>query len=244
MLTTSAAVTPHHGPRRPREQGGRRSAAQATGERHRRARGGRGLLQQGQMGALAPAVRLRGAVGWGHDGECRSAAAACRSPPLTPPYPQTALIFTALVTPYEIALVEATRRPRVASPLFILNRIVDLVFTVDMVLSMFRWRQIGGTTIKDCSENFWAYIKSWFPIDIVSVIPFDLVSLAYPPLAELKMMRMIRLLRLLKLARTMRISRMLSRWEAKSPLSYVKARGFWADDTCSATSTTPPPRDS
>ena len=79
------------------------------------------------------------------------------------------------------------------------------------------------------------YLKGWFTIDLVSLLPFDFFAMFSGPkarlaLERLKILRMIRLLRLLKLARMLRASRMLKRWEAKisipySTISLIQARG-------------------
>ena len=46
-----------------------------------------------------------------------------------------ALIFTALVTPYEVAfLIPPPMEERLTDPLFLINRVVDLIFVVDMLL--------------------------------------------------------------------------------------------------------------
>ena len=50
-----------------------------------------------------------------------------------PPVPmQMALVFTAIVTPYEVSLLE---EPKTASdPLFIINRFIDAIFFIDMCI--------------------------------------------------------------------------------------------------------------
>ena len=46
-----------------------------------------------------------------------------------------ALVFTALVTPYEVGFLPASRSP--LDPLFLINRIVDLTFFIDLCLQFF-----------------------------------------------------------------------------------------------------------
>ena len=55
-----------------------------------------------------------------------------------------ALIWTALVTPYEVALLEAptTTALALADPLFIINRVIDTIFIIDMVVQMFTMVQV------------------------------------------------------------------------------------------------------
>ena len=91
------------------------------------------------------------------------------------------------------------------------------------------------------------YLTSWFLIDFISVLPFDLIDLllvsggqceaegmpdsslsAYTydsssALADpgmLMALKLIRLLRLLKLARVLRASRILNRWDSSISMSY------------------------
>ena len=67
------------------------------------------------------------------------------------------------------------------------------------------------------------YLKSWFCIDLVSILPFDSVSLATQndKLSQMMAVRLIRLLRLAKLARILRAGRMFKRWEMSIPISYA-----------------------
>ena len=75
------------------------------------------------------------------------------------------------------------------------------------------------------------YLKGWFVLDIISILPFDLASLKDPDedpdaessssdLSVLKLVRIIRLLRLIKLVRLVRGARILKRWESKLAINY------------------------
>lgn len=69
------------------------------------------------------------------------------------------------------------------------------------------------------------YLKGWFTLDIISVIPIDLILMGVDTTevdgaAMLGAIRMLRLLRLIKLTRILRASRIFSRWENKISLSY------------------------
>ena len=78
------------------------------------------------------------------------------------------------------------------------------------------------------------YLRGWFLIDFVSILPFDFVAIIVM-LMKIEMngslfmlMKFVRLLRLLKLARVLRASRILSRWDNKITLSYAnRALIFW-----------------
>ena len=127
-----------------------------------------------------------------------------------------ALIFTAIVTPYEIALLTAVDY----DVLWYLNTMVNVVFFIDMWLSFLRaYRQSpakGGTMVKDLKEIRWTYLKGWFFIDLISIIPFK-----YVPGGEgLSILRVIRIVRLLKLLRILKASQMYKRYEAQISLPY------------------------
>lgn len=66
------------------------------------------------------------------------------------------------------------------------------------------------------------YLGSWFPIDLLSIIPFDLIAILAnsDSLEGLKIIRIIRLLRLLKLARIFKASRIFKRLESTLSVSF------------------------
>jgi hypothetical protein len=122
------------------------------------------------------------------------------------------LIYTAYVTPYEVAFL-STR----LNVLFCINFVVNISFFADMVKSFF-------TAFYDSERQLWVgdsdkivttYLKGWFAIDLVSILPFDSVGLFMDSdaLAKFKAARIIRLLRLLKLLRLLRSMRMFARWQ-------------------------------
>ena len=90
-----------------------------------------------------------------------------------------ALIFTALATPYECVYLA----PYVDTehPLFGVNRVFDAFFLSDMVVNanlMYReTEENGGVWVR----NLWLirkrYLKCWFWLDLVSILPFWLHSL-------------------------------------------------------------------
>jgi hypothetical protein len=144
-----------------------------------------------------------------------------------------ALLFTATITPYEVCLlwddVEfATLVPSGAIVLFTINWIVNLIFIVDIVFNFFlpykESVKNGGGTVKSHRKIAARYLKGWFPIDIISVIPFDNIMMGVDTSgisnpAIFSMIRMLRLLRLIKLARILRASRIFSRWENSISMS-------------------------
>lgn len=99
---------------------------------------------------------------------------------LCPDVAGIALIFTALVTPFEVAFLEAAKSPW--EPLFLVNRGVDLIFVVDIVFSfMLVYQEAGGAEgtrwVEDQAKIVRHYLRGWFALDVISVLPFDFASL-------------------------------------------------------------------
>ena len=149
-----------------------------------------------------------------------------------------ALIFTAIVTPLEVSFF---RSPDYVDALFIINRMVDMIFIVDMVIQFFLMYKAppdlrgAGLWITDHRKIAWNYLTGWFLIDLISVVvsAFDVIALASAyqaradniksgssQLSRLTFFRVIRILRLVKLVRLMRASRLFSRWEARIAIDY------------------------
>jgi potassium voltage-gated channel Eag-related subfamily H protein 7 len=130
------------------------------------------------------------------------------------------LIFTAYVTPFEVTFL----KPKVDG-LFIINRFVDFCFVVDMIKSFF-------TSYFNVEEQYWVtdlrpivknYARTWFPIDFLSILPFDSLGEAAgsDDMSNMKAVRTIRLLRLLKLLRLIRGMRIFDRYQDKVRLTYA-----------------------
>ena len=134
-----------------------------------------------------------------------------------------ALLFTALVTPFEVAFLE----PVTGDALYVINWVVNGIFIVDMI---FQFCMIypsetaeGLRWVDDPRLIALKYLKGWFVIDFVSVFPIGAVAGAAAPsqdLSQLVGLRTIRLLRLIKLVRLVRASRMFKRWESRLPINY------------------------
>lgn len=129
------------------------------------------------------------------------------------------LLFTAAVTPFEVAFLTSAW-----DALFVINRLVDFGFLLDMGVNFFLgyYDENEATMIWDHKRIINKYLKGWFIIDLVSILPFDTVALALdsPELSNLKILRVIRLLRLIKLARIFKSSKVLKRIQSNSGLSF------------------------
>jgi len=145
------------------------------------------------------------------------------------------LIYVAIYVPYQVGFLEGVEGGPSAwlkSPEWWWDRCVDMFFTTDMILVFF-------TAIKDEDgrTNTWItdkriigkkYLEFWFPIDLMSVIPFTLLFQDNSGGgSSLALLRILRLLKLAKLLRMLRAGRIMKRWRSYINLSnatslYVK----------------------
>ncbi|CEL92732.1 unnamed protein product [Vitrella brassicaformis CCMP3155] len=125
------------------------------------------------------------------------------------------LLFTGTWTPYEVGLL-----PTKLDVYFGINRFVDVAFWAHIAINFNLMYKSPHGWVYDRKKIAHRYLSSWFTIDLLSVIPFDIALLVLDLRDEVKVLRLFKLLRLLKLARLLRAQRLLQRWEAKSGLSY------------------------
>ena len=81
------------------------------------------------------------------------------------------LTVVLFLTPYEVAFLSPS-----VDVLFIINRVLDLVFFCDMVIQFFLAYQNGpdqgSTWVKSLPMIRKRYMKGWFAVDLLSVLPF------------------------------------------------------------------------
>eukprot|EP00449_Zooxanthella_nutricula_P060147 CAMPEP_0198558240 /NCGR_PEP_ID=MMETSP1462-20131121/90150_1 /TAXON_ID=1333877 /ORGANISM="Brandtodinium nutriculum, Strain RCC3387" /LENGTH=692 /DNA_ID=CAMNT_0044289057 /DNA_START=21 /DNA_END=2099 /DNA_ORIENTATION=+ len=132
-----------------------------------------------------------------------------------------ALSFVAIVAPIQVAMFDAQ-----VDWLFIVNCMVDLLFLGDLVLHFFIMYPIktnyGYILERSHTKIIKHYLRTWFIIDLISIIPFDLVGLLSESseMNKLKFVKVVRLMRLLRLVRVMKVSRLFKRFESRMSITY------------------------
>ena len=129
------------------------------------------------------------------------------------------LVYIAVNLPYRIGFDSDTI---LWSFWFFFDLWCDLFFITDLFLN-FRTAVVTpeGELVTEPSRVAHLYYRGWFPIDLVSCLPFGYVQYFMGPDATEdgqdattnKAARMLRLFRLLKLLRLVRIKRILDRWQ-------------------------------
>lgn len=145
------------------------------------------------------------------------------------------LFWTACITPVEVCILTpsdiSTLPSRPAEfAMFITNRCVDVFFLMDMGINFFMAYQEpgfkGGMWVTQRAKIRRNYLRTWFTLDFVSVIPFDMLTRTggegSDDLSVLRVARIVRLLRLVKLLRILRASRIIARWQSFVGLSFAQ----------------------
>ena len=127
-----------------------------------------------------------------------------------------AIVYTAIVTPFEISLVESMDA---TNPTLIFNWITTALFLIDIVLNFCAPYHLpanrGGRLVRSHRLIAKRYLKSWLLFDLLAALP----------LGELN--ELLSALRLLRLARIFRLSRALKRLEFKVALSSSNKTGVF-----------------
>ncbi len=155
-----------------------------------------------------------------------------------------ATMFTAVVTPYEVGFIEDAH---CIEGLFLINRVVDFCFVMDMLL-IFHLQYLdeaSGLWITNRRQIACRYLLGWFWVDVVSVVPVYLIPIVNSnatcyPFADrpdvgsgvnddggglsraAQGVRTIRLLRLLKLARMFKAARVFNRLITDAVVTYFE----------------------
>ena len=129
------------------------------------------------------------------------------------------LLYTLFVTTYEVGLDLPTK----LDALFVINQCVSLVFLTDIVVQFF-------LPVPDLSKGEGAYerrhymlakkyICSWFCLDLVTIVPFDVLVMSGALSGPVKMTKIMRVLRLFKLLKVLRGSAIIERWQSSIAIS-------------------------
>lgn len=143
----------------------------------------------------------------------------------------TALLYTATLSPFEASFLP----PKLGSmaysdPWFAVNRALDVIFFLDMILNFFLAYenvdvQGGVLWVTDRRLIVRHYILSWFPLDAATIIipcgfdlylasGFDEDATGAGFAEDASALRVLRVIRLAKLVRLVRASRQFKRWKS------------------------------
>ena len=150
-----------------------------------------------------------------------------------------ALVYTALLTPFEATFLPASSALAPwADFWFLANRLLDVIFLLDMVLQFFLAYEESdshGTRVlvDDHRKIIRHYVTTWFALDAITVLlpsGFDVYQASLydasgdgtneSAVSNLTLLRVLRCVRLTKLLRLLRSSRIFQRWKSRITLTY------------------------
>lgn len=132
-----------------------------------------------------------------------------------------ALGFVVIVVPFQVGLLNLEW-----DVLMAVSCVVDLVFVTDMVIqffTMYPYTTARGIQWEDSlSKIAKHYLRTWFPVDLLTIIPFDILELSsgVGQVGAFKGTKAIRALRLLKLMRVLKNLRWLHKLEIAVSIPY------------------------
>jgi len=159
--------------------------------------------------------------------------------------------YVVFITPYEVAFLGS---PSLVDFVFWVNRLIDLIFLVDLGLQFFivpphlepllEARFTGGQVHLPTSSFFIEddkvfakrlkqkirenYMHGWFVFDVIALLPYDALGFCFDEDGEsantIRLLRIVRLLRLGKVLRVVKASKLVQRYDDRVGISYVKFR--------------------
>ena len=139
-----------------------------------------------------------------------------------------ALCWVTIATPFESAFLPPLSSP--TEPLFILGRVIDAIFILDLVLQFFLVVRIstrhGMRWVSHPLLVAVNYVRGWFIVDITSIAvsAFDYIGVTsdnpQDVISDLRLLRVLRALRLIKLAKLFTAFRLFRRWEVQFAINY------------------------
>ena len=127
------------------------------------------------------------------------------------------LSYVSIVTPYEVAFLKTK-----IDFLFVLNRVVDIGFIIDMRIQFMLPIYLSNENVYIWDKHIVTkkYLRFWFIIDTVSIIPYDIFEYLGAS-GTLKILRTVRLLRLVKLARVLKAAKIFDRIQNYFELTFI-----------------------
>eukprot|EP00930_Biecheleria_cincta_P082927 TRINITY_DN72561_c0_g1_i1.p1 TRINITY_DN72561_c0_g1~~TRINITY_DN72561_c0_g1_i1.p1 ORF type:complete len:690 (-),score=97.02 TRINITY_DN72561_c0_g1_i1:226-2295(-) len=140
-----------------------------------------------------------------------------------------ALVFTAVILPYEVALV--THPPL---KLYVVDKCIDCIFALDILVTFnvayHRTSSMSFDSYErrplEIARHYMAIpftenmTAGWFWPDVFTVIPFELFTSA----DSLKSVRVVRVLRLVRMLRLVRVVKLFKRWHTHFGFSFAAVK--------------------
>lgn len=116
------------------------------------------------------------------------------------------MIYTAIFMPFLLVFYENDDNWQ--DPWYVVQNLVDILFWLDLVVNMFScFYDEEGVLITDRRKVLVNYAKTWFLVDLLACIPFDLIGNEDTGTNNAKTIQLVRLSRLPRLYRIVKIAK-------------------------------------
>lgn len=116
------------------------------------------------------------------------------------------MIYTAIFMPFLLVFYENDDNWQ--DPWYVVQNLVDILFWMDLVVNMFScFYDEEGVLITDRKKVMVNYAKTWFFVDLLACIPFDLIENPESGQIDAKKIQLVRLSRLPRLYRIVKIAK-------------------------------------
>eukprot|EP00242_Pyramimonas_sp_CCMP2087_P005719 CAMPEP_0198216262 /NCGR_PEP_ID=MMETSP1445-20131203/56260_1 /TAXON_ID=36898 /ORGANISM="Pyramimonas sp., Strain CCMP2087" /LENGTH=832 /DNA_ID=CAMNT_0043892411 /DNA_START=654 /DNA_END=3155 /DNA_ORIENTATION=+ len=133
-------------------------------------------------------------------------------------------LYTASVTPTEVAFVESSEPPLV---LILLNFCVDMGYMFDILLTMNTGYFLRPSELEMSLKKIRVrYLSSWFMFDLVTGFPFQMMRLAFNADYPSEIGKTLKMLRLMKMLRVLAMSHVMKKLEARNDINFSYLRLF------------------
>jgi hypothetical protein len=134
------------------------------------------------------------------------------------------LIFTCIETPYRISIGELnlTEEEQLINTKFseLLNFLVDSLFFLDILINFnSAYYDEDFVLVEQRKDIAKTYVSSWFFIDLIAIIPFELIMGGVGLNGVIRIARIGRLYRLVKLTKLLRVFKIVK--EKSKLMSYL-----------------------
>ena len=115
------------------------------------------------------------------------------------------LIYIAVFMPYEMAFIDSI----IWDTWFIVSLVIDLLFMIDLIINFFTaYFNNEGEIITSPIKITKAYLKSWFPLDLVASFPYNLLEVIQNASVHNSSNSLYRIIKVPRFYRILRISKL------------------------------------
>ena len=137
------------------------------------------------------------------------------------------MIYTFIVLPLQVTFF-VNEPSEVMSNSWLLDRFVDFIFFIDMILTFFTPVMDKYDLATSHSQIAKIYLQGWFFIDLVALLPFEDITELFIGSGDLNTLSfLVRLLKIFRLFRLVKLLRLFKSFDMKNTDNYIIKFMVW-----------------